>query len=168
MDIYTIDCHVKGKIITLDESTLPPEWPVGDNTGYYIRFVFEDDVWSPYTLKTARFIHEGEYDDVLFEGDTCEIPLSILKGGLIDVGLFAGSLKTTTVARITIKPSVLDKDGPPADPPPEVYAQLVKMVTEIRDNPVSDEKIAEAVRQHMETNPPISITTITQSDIEGS
>lgn len=168
MDAYTIDFHVKGRIITLDESTLPPEWPVGDNTGYFARFVFEDGEWSEFKYKTARFIHEGEHEDMVFEGDTCEIPLSIIKGGLVDVGLFAGNQQATTMARMPVRPSVLDKDGPPADPPPEVYAQLVEMIKEIRDKAVSDEEIAEAVRKYMEANPPISITTITQSDIEGS
>lgn len=162
-----MDFYIKDKIITLDKNTLPPDGVVGDNTGYTANFFF-DDGWTG-GEKTARFIgNDGKHKDVILNGDSCEFPPEVMKSGLVRVGVFAGNLETTTPAIVPIRASILDKDGLPADPTPDVYTQLTEMIKEIRDKAVSDEEIAEAVRKYMEDNPPVTITTITASDVEGS
>lgn len=158
--------HIKNKIITLDEDTLPPDGVVGDNTDYTANFFF-DDGWLG-VEKTARFIGKNGHKDVILENDSCKIPPEVLKSGLLLVGVFGGNLQTTTPARVPIRASILDNDGLPADPSPNVYTQIMVMIQELRDKAVSDEEIAEAVSKYMEANPPVTITTITQSDIEGS
>ena len=162
-----MDFYIKDKIITLDKNTLPPEGVVGDNAYYFAKFFFDEE-WSG-KVKTARFIGRKGYKDMVLQDDWCYIPLESMKSGLLLVGVYAGEdLQSTTAARVPIIASVLDDDGLPADPTPDVYTQLTEMIREIRDKNVSDEQISEAVRKFMEANSPITITTLTSSDIEGS
>ena len=161
-----MDFYIKDKIITLDKDTLPPEGVVSDNAYYFARFFFDEE-WEG-KEKTARFIGKKGYKDMVLEKDWCYIPLESMKSGLLLVGVYAGDLQSTTAARVPILASILDDDGLPADPTPDVYTQLTEMIKEIRDKAVSDEEIAEAVRQYMESNPPVTIRTLNKSDIEGS
>ena len=154
-----MDFYIKNKVITLDEGTLPPEGIIGDNTDYVARFIFDEE-WAG-KIKTAKFIGRGKFKEcVLDDNDTCEIPLEILKSGIVDVGVFAGNLKTSTKAMLVVKPSILDKYGLPADPQPDVYAQLLEMIEEIRDKAVSDEEVQEAVNNYLAENP-VEVPTTT-------
>lgn len=161
-----MDFYIKDKIITLDKDTLPPEGVVGDNSDYIANFFFDEE-WEG-KEKTARFIGKTGYKDVFLNQDSCNFPLEVLKGGLVLVGVYAGDLESSTAARVPVLASILNDDGLPANPTPDVYAQLTEMIKEIRDKAVSDEEIAEAVRQYMEANPPVTIRTLNKSDIEGS
>lgn len=75
------------------------------NSGYHVKFAFDDE-WGEHTEKTARFIWNGQYFDVEFTGDTCDVPV-ITNADAVQVGVYAGDLKTTTSARIGCKKSVL-------------------------------------------------------------
>lgn len=161
-----MDFYIKDKIITLDKDTLPPEGVVGDNAFYFANFFFDEE-WEG-KEKTARFIGKTGYKDMVLNNDWCYIPLEVMKSGLVLVGVYAGDLEASTAARLPVLASILNDDGLPADPTPDVYTQLRDMIIEIRDQNVSDEQIDEAVRRFMEANSPITITTLTQSDIEGS
>ena len=95
------------------------------NSDYTVRFDFDAE-WKAYDLKTARFVSEdGSYTDVQFEGDDCAIPILRNTRTLL-VGVFAGNLRTTTAALIHAVPCITDPDGTPADPAPDVYAQLME------------------------------------------
>ena len=95
------------------------------NSDYTVCFDFDEE-WAEYDLKTARFVTEdGSYTDVQFEGDTCAIPILRNTRTLL-VGVFAGNLRTTTAALIHAVPCITDPDGTPADPTPDVYAQLME------------------------------------------
>lgn len=149
-----MDFYIKNKRCTLDKNTLPDEENlVGDNTDYTAHFFFDEE-WEG-LVKTARFVgcNDKYADAVLAEDDTCEIPLAILKSGVVRVGVFAGDLVASTGAILAIDPSILDKLGLPADPPPEVYAQLLEMIEEIRDKAVSDEEVQDAVNNYLAENP---------------
>lgn len=161
-----MDFYIKDKIITLDKDTLPPEGVVSDNAYYFARFFFDEE-WEG-KEKTARFIGKKGYKDMLLNEDWCYIPLESMKSGLLLVGVYAGDLQSTTAARVPVLASILDDEGLPADPTPDVYTQLRNMIIEIRDKNVTDEQIDEALRRFMESNPPVTITTLTASDIERS
>lgn len=95
------------------------------NSDYTVRFDFDEE-WSEYFAKTARFVTEdGSYTDVQFEGSDCTIPILRNTRTLL-VGVFAGNLRTTTAALIHAVPCITDPDGTPADPTPDVYAQLME------------------------------------------
>lgn len=104
----------------------PKERIVCGNSDFVIQFLFDDE-WSAYETKTARFIYAGEMQDVVFTGDTCPVPV-ISKAAVCDVGVFAGNLHTTTPALIACDKSILCDDGVPADPAPDVYAQIMELL----------------------------------------
>ena len=75
------------------------------NSDYQIKFTFDSE-WDAYTTKTARFIWNGEFTDVDFSGDTCDVPI-IHNTSEVKVGVYAGELHTTTSAVIGCHLSVL-------------------------------------------------------------
>lgn len=98
------------------------------NSDYIITFDFDEE-WSAYETKTARFTYKGTHTDIIFTGNTCEAPI-ISDTTYCSVGVFAGDLHTTTPAMIVCRKSILCEDGIPADPPPDVYAQLMELLNQ--------------------------------------
>lgn len=68
------------------------------NSDYVIQFTFDAD-WEPYETKTARFVTDTGYTDVVF----------------------SGNLRTTTPAVIFCRRCITDGSGSPAAPTPDVY-----------------------------------------------
>ena len=118
-----IEFYVSEKFITVDEDTLPKKGMVGDNTKYIAHFNFDSE-WDG-LAKTARFYHGSLFKNMVLEDDTCEFPIEILKSGFVTVGVFGGNLTASTGVKIPMWASILQKDGLPADPTPDVYAQLM-------------------------------------------
>ena len=96
----------------------------GNNEQYAIVFNFSDE-WNEHTAKTARFIWNDQYQDVVFTGNECLAP-QITNATVCMVGVFAGNLKTTTPALIGCIKSILCGSGTPAEPTPDVYAQIMQ------------------------------------------
>lgn len=117
------------------------------NSEFVVGFVFDKE-WNEFETKTARFIHGGEHTDIVFTGKECKVP-KILNVKKMEVGVFAGDLQTTTPAVVHCRKSILCDSGTPADPPPDVYAQIMERL----DNGVSPEQIAQAVADYLKENP---------------
>lgn len=98
------------------------------NNDYEIQFKFDTE-WADHITKTARFIYNGDYVDVVFSGDTVAVPL-LKNTTSVAVGVFSGNLKTTTPALIGCKKSILCEDGSPVEPTPDVYAQIIDLLNE--------------------------------------
>ena len=96
---------------------------VSYNSDYIAEFRFDDE-WNG-KIKTARFIQDSEYFDVILVNDRCEIPP--LKKGHVKIGVFTDSM-TSTYADVYFKTSIKDGTGNPAEPPEDVYAQLTELV----------------------------------------
>ena len=96
------------------------------NTDYSIQFTFDAE-WEEHAVKTARFIYNNRVIDTVFEGDTVAVPI-LRNTALLAVGVFAGDLKTTTPATIPCVKSILCSEGPPPDPEPDVYAQIMELL----------------------------------------
>lgn len=94
------------------------------NSDFIAKFDFDTE-WETYDTKTARFRYEGNYIDVIFTGSECKIPV-ISDIYSLYVGVYAGNLHTTTPARVSCKKSILCGSGIPADPVPDVYAQIME------------------------------------------
>jgi hypothetical protein len=75
------------------------------NSDYKIKFTFDGE-WSSISSKTARFIWGGHYVDVEIKGDTCDVP-RITNTDRVEVGVYAGNLKTTAGATIECVRSIL-------------------------------------------------------------
>lgn len=144
------DIHitVKDKVATGDGSRI-----VCGNSDYKAVFSFDEE-WAAYDVKTARFVYPGagNYIDVVFDGDTCPVP--VLHGTIgIKVGVFAGELHTTTSAWFDCEKSILCSGGLPADPLPDVYAQLQEQLNRIETATISPEAISAAVAAYLKENP---------------
>jgi hypothetical protein len=99
------------------------------NSDFVVNFDFDAE-WDEFSFKTARFIHSAGYTDVVFEGNQCAVPV-ISNTHNIKVGVFAGNLRTTTPAYVSAKKSILCESGIPADPPEDVYNQIMDMVNQM-------------------------------------
>jgi hypothetical protein len=100
--------EVRDKIATL----LPGQKDiVCDNEDYVAHFTFDEE-WSGKD-KTARFIWNGEFEDVPIEGDECPIP-SISDADTVKVGVYAGELKTTTEALLGCRRSIRSGQAKPS------------------------------------------------------
>lgn len=75
------------------------------NNDYMIEFAFDAE-WDGYDEKTARFIWNGQYQDVKFVGTACYVPI-VTHTSELRVGVYAGELSTTTSATISCQKSVL-------------------------------------------------------------
>lgn len=117
-----IEVTVRNKIaFCLDEAASI----VCGNNDYTINFDFDEE-WEPFFIKTARFIYNGSHTDVVFEGNSVNVP-PILKSTIVSVGVFAGQLRTTTPCIISCQKSIICDDGPVGDPLPDVYGQIVRL-----------------------------------------
>lgn len=96
------------------------------NSDYVIQFTFDAD-WEPYETKTARFVTDTGYTDVVFSGNEVAVPV-ITDAISVRVGVYAGNLRTTTPAVIFCRRCITDGSGSPAAPTPDVYAQLMEML----------------------------------------
>ncbi len=121
------------------------------NSDFTIEFDF-DEGWNEHDFKTARFTYNGTYQDVVFEGIMCPVPI-ITNTHSFKVGAFAGNLETTTAAYVSAKKSILCGSGVPDDPPPDVYAQIIQMLNEIARNGVTSDQIEEALEEYLQKHP---------------
>ena len=94
------------------------------NSDYQILFTFDSE-WEAYAEKTARFIVNGTFTDVDFNGNTCPVPI-IRNASQIEVGVYAGNLTTTTSAVIPALLSVLCGGEPPTPENDKNYANEAK------------------------------------------
>lgn len=102
------------------------------NTDYSMTFDFDEE-WAEARVKTARFAYaqgaEVKYQDIVFEGDTIEVPqLSNVRE--VRVGIFSGDLRTTTAAWVACEPSILCGSGAPDEPSEDVYNQIMALLNE--------------------------------------
>lgn len=123
---------------------------IGDNADYIASFVFDSE-WDN-AVKTARFIKGNNYVDVLLENDSCTIPVEILRGGYIRVGVFSSTM-TSTYCIVQVNESIKEKHGSPIEPTPDVYAQIIGMIEEIEVAGVTDERIEKVVLDYLTENP---------------
>lgn len=96
------------------------------NSGYKIQFTFDSE-WDDDPVKVARFISRGVPQDVIFVGNTVSVPV-MTNTESVTVGVFSGNLQTTTSAVIPCQRSILCPNGAPADPVPDVYAQIIDLL----------------------------------------
>ena len=107
------------------------------------RVVFDlEKEWEAHPLRTARFQTEGSYVDVVFRGNQCRVPV-FTYARTLEVGIFAGNLRTTTPARIFLREGIRSAWGSPEAPAPNVYDQLMEA---LEDNGIVMEQEADGVR----------------------
>lgn len=119
----------------------PTKEIVCGNSDYVIQFNFDDE-WAQENVKTARFVYEVQgkvrHTDVVFTGSVVSVP-KLLNINSVYVGVFAGDLRTTTPAKVYCSRSIVCQAGTPAEPSPDVYAQIITLCEEAL-------KVAQSVR----------------------
>ena len=83
------------------------------NGDFVVEFDFDSE-WESFSVKIARFKYDDQYIDVVFTGNTCNIP-KIYNADTIRVGVFAGNLIVTTPAVIIVSRSILYGHEAPTD-----------------------------------------------------
>lgn len=99
---------------------------VRDNSDYVIKFDFDAE-WGAFDAKTARFAYSGSYVDVPFTGDSVTTPV-ISTGRVVEIGVYAGNLSTTTPASVPLLPSIRSKGGAPIEPEGSVYDKIMALI----------------------------------------
>lgn len=125
----TINLNLNGRELDFADNESRQLRLVGDNDGYFISFAFQNEEEKPLAV-FARFQKgEDEYTDKLLdENGKCEIPLTVLKGGFFNVGLYSDGFATKTV-KIFVYGSVLEKAGIELEEPePSQVEQLIEVV----------------------------------------
>lgn len=110
------------------------------NSDYEVKFNFDTE-WAGYKTKTARFVYTSagvtRFKDVIFEDLRCPVP--VLSGVQeVYIGVYAGSLHTTTPARVYCKHSILCGLPQREEPTPDVYNQLMDLLASLQNGGAGD------------------------------
>ena len=120
-----INITVKGKVASSDTKVI-----VNGNSDYVVNWVLDGE-WADYDTKTMRVRHyDGTVIDCIFTGYSCSLPI-ITETCMIEIGLFAGNLITSTPATISCTRCIMDDEGPVKDPMPDVYAQIMERLNNL-------------------------------------
>lgn len=139
-----INISVENKIAEADGTLY-----VCDNSDFVAKFAFDAE-WEAYENKTARFCYNNSYVDVVFTGNECPVP--IISGTyFFNIGVYAGNLRTTTPARVPCKKFILCDTGFPADPPNDVYNQIMEKLNSFES--ADPEDIAKVVANYLAEHP---------------
>ena len=140
-----INITVAHKVAVSDTQSI-----VCDNSDYTVHWALDEE-WSAYDTKTMRTIYmDGTYTDKVFGGDTIALPVCTVPG-MVQIGLFAGDIRTSRVAILRALPSVRSAAGAPADPTPDVYDQLMELIKGLGGADPDD--IAKAVADYLAAHP---------------
>lgn len=109
------------------------DFAVCGNSDYKIKFDFDSE-WDAYEVKTARFKYNGTYTDVVFNG--CECPMPIITSAFrVEVGVYAGDLRTTSCAVLPLKKSILCGSETKSKESQEIKDSINKILKEKIDSP---------------------------------
>ena len=120
MPIINVD--VKNKIANAEKG----KYIVCGNSDYTFRFSFDDE-WSGFHTKTARFIYDNQYTDVVFTGNEVQMP-AVYNTLIVAVGVYAGDIHTTTPAVFGTEKAITDGHPIHQDPPEDVYLQILQLI----------------------------------------
>ena len=123
---------------------------VCNNSDYTVIWELDEE-WSGYDTKTMRTAYQdGTYTDTVFTGNTVSLPV-VTVPGRVKIGLYAGDIRTSRAALISALPSITTDGGAPAEPPDDVYNQIMELIKQMET--VSPEDIAKAVEDYLTEHP---------------
>ena len=116
------------------------------NSDYTIKFTFDSE-WGEFPTKTARFVFNGQFTDVDFTGDYCSVPILYDTTG-VEIGVYAGELKTTTSAFIGCYRSILCEVAKPSDENDRLHMNEAKEAADRAEAAAKEaaERVEEAVK----------------------
>lgn len=104
---------------------------VNGNTGYVIEFDFDSE-WDEFAEKTARFVYcdkQGarHWIDVPITGNACNTP-KLERIDRVEVGVYAGNIRTSTSALIPCIWSITDYQGEMYTPERDCFNELMELL----------------------------------------
>ena len=104
---------------------------VNGNTGYVIEFDFDSE-WDEFAEKTARFVYcdkQGarHWIDVPITGNTCNTP-KLERIDRVEVGVYAGNIRTSTSALIPCIWSITDLQGELYTPERDFFNEAMELL----------------------------------------
>lgn len=149
-----IKISVKNKIATAPQDALI----VCGNSDYFVEFEFDDE-WAESNIKTARFYYNFCHQDIVFEGNTCQVPV-LAETQLLKVGVFTDNVRTTTDAEIKCQYSIKKYGGNVVEPSEDVYAQIMELLNKYiqgggsSETPTIDKaKVIEIIEEYLLQHP---------------
>lgn len=140
-----INITVAHKVAVSDTQSI-----VCDNSDYTVNWTLDEE-WIAYDTKTMRTIYmDGTFMDTVFSGNVIALPVCTVPG-VVQIGLFAGDIRTSRVAILRALPSVRSAAGAPADPAPDVYDQIMEIIKGLGGADPDD--IAKAVADYLASHP---------------
>lgn len=140
-----INITVAHKVAVSDTQSI-----VCDNSDYTVHWTLDEE-WHAYDTKTMRTIYmDGTFKDKVFAGDEIALPVCTVPG-VVQIGLFAGDIRTSRVAILRALPSVRSAAGAPEDPPKNVYDQIMELINGLGG--VDPDVIAKAVADYLAAHP---------------
>lgn len=140
-----INITVAHKVAVSDTQSI-----VCDNSDYTVNWTLDEE-WIAYDTKTMRTIYmDGTFMDTVFSGNVIALPVCTVPG-VVQIGLYAGNLRTSRVAILRALPSVRTAAGAPADPTPDVYDQLMDLIKGLGG--ADPEAIKTAVAEYLAAHP---------------
>lgn len=140
-----INITVAHKVAVSDTQSI-----VCDNSDYVVHWTLDEE-WAAYDTKTMRTIYmDGTFEDKVFSGDVIALPVCTVPGA-VQIGLFAGNIRTSRVAILRALPSVRSAAGAPDDPTPDVYDQIMELIKGLGG--VDPDDIAKAVADYLAAHP---------------
>lgn len=114
--------------------------------------------WDGFTKTAVFYRNEEEVFHVLLDDlNSCVIPHEVTASpGTFYIGVFGvyeNITKTSEVITYEVCKGAITTGTKPSEPTPDVYSQLLKRISEIEKNSVSDEKIEEVVEKYLSENP---------------
>ena len=126
------------------------------NKDYVINFAFDEE-WQDEIVKTAVFTYNGITEEVVFEGNSCTVPM-ITRATQVEIGVYAGDLRTSTSAIVPCLFSSLDKKGLPKEPTEDVYAQIMELLNKYIEQGgggggFTKDEIENIIKEYLKENP---------------
>lgn len=140
----TINVTVRNRIATAQR------WQciICGNSDYIVDFDLDDE-WNDMPNKVVVFVTNTRgnirHERVLFDGSTCGLP--VLRGvNMVDIGIEAGDIRTTTPAHVKCEACITDRAGMPQEPENNVYGQILAMTTDIAQAVMAASEQAESAQ----------------------
>lgn len=154
-----INITVKGKVASSDTKAI-----VNGNSDYAVNWVLDGE-WADYDTKTMRVrFFDGSVINSIFSGTSCSLPV-ITETCMIEIGLFAGDLITSTPAVINCIRCIRDDEGPVQDPTPSIYDQLLAKLNELGSG--SEMRVDGGYVQYSTDNGKTWVNLIAEADLKG-
>lgn len=137
--MYILNLKVRDKVLLPESKDSLKFRFVGDNEDYVIHF----DVDIPFVAMFAKFhTKNGDPEPILLDKDgNVKVPMSVMKYGQFDVGLYKDGYATTPFS-VWVDGSIIDKNGIPIEEPePTQVEQLIGLVNGIKQSGIQSAEV---------------------------